>query len=138
MTHKVVAVLAGHTDVVLSVDFSPDGKILATSGADNSIKFWDTTDWKETPPSLGQKKPVVSLAFSPDGRTLASASADGTMKLWNVVTRHELASLKLGWSFWYMTFSPDGQTLAVKCWDDSLRLLRAPVPDKKQPRARYD
>ena len=138
MTRKVVRVLAGHTDVVLSVDFSPDGKILATSSADNSIKFWDTTDWKEIPPSLGQKKPVVSLAFSPDGRTLASASADGTMKLWNVVTRHELASLKLGWSFWYMTFSPDGQTLAVKCWDDSLRLLRAPVPDKKQPRARYD
>ena len=79
-----------------TVAFSPDGKTLATCGADDSIKFWDTTTWKEIPPSLGQKEYVSSLAFSPNGRTLATACADGTMKLWNVATRREVASLKLG------------------------------------------
>ena len=72
--------------------FSPDGKTLATCSADNSIRFWDTTTWKEIPPSLGQKEYVNSLAFSPNGRTLATACADGTMKLWNAATHRELAS----------------------------------------------
>ena len=74
------------------VVFSPEGKSVATCGADDSIKFWDTTTWKEIPPALGQKEYVISLAFSPNGRTLATASADGTMKLWNVATRRELSS----------------------------------------------
>jgi WD40 repeat protein len=135
VTHKVVAVLAGHTDVVLSVGFSPDGKILATCGGDNSIKFWDTTAWKVIPPSLGQKENVASLAFSPIGRTLASASADGTMKLWNVSTSHEVASLRLDLAVMYITFSPDGQILAAYSWDGLLRLWRAPVlPDMKHSR----
>jgi WD40 repeat protein len=131
-TYEMVAAPLGHTDLVLDVAFSPDGKTLATCGVDDSIRFWDTTTWKEIPPSLGQKEYVSSVAFSPNGTRLASSSADGTMRLWNVATRRELASLKLGWDFWYTSFSPDGQTLAVKCWDRSLRLLRAPVPDTKQ------
>ena len=134
-TVLLVAVLAGHTDVVLSVGFSPDGKILATCGGDNSIKFWDTTAWKVIPPSLGQKENVASLAFSPIGRTLASASADGTMKLWNVSTSHEVASLRLDLAVMYITFSPDGQILAAYSWDGLLRLWRAPVlPDMKHSR----
>ena len=63
---------------------------------------------------------------------------DGTMKLWNVATRRELASLKLDSTAEYIAFSPDGQTLAVRYWDRSLRLWRAPVPDKKLSQPRDD
>ena len=59
LTHQRVKLLAGHTDTVLAARFSPDGQTLATCGADNSIKFWDTTTWKEIPPSLGRKKPLT-------------------------------------------------------------------------------
>jgi WD40 repeat protein len=137
-THEKVAAPRGHTDLVLDVAFTPDGQTLLTCGVDDSIKFWDTTTWQEIPPSLGQKEYVSALALSPDGTRLATACSDGTMKLWNVATRREVASLKLGWDFLYITFSPDGQTLAAQCWDRSLRLLRAPVPDKKLSRPRDD
>jgi WD40 repeat protein len=132
-TYKIVAAPPGHTGLVLSIAFSPDGATLATCGMDNSIRFWDTTTWKEIPPSLGQKEAVTALAFSPNGRTLATTCNDGTMKLWNVATRRELASLKVDGAS-SVTFSPDGQTLALLCDDGSLHLLRAPVPDKKQSR----
>ena len=106
-----------------------------TCGADDSIKFWDTTTWKESPPSLAHKEYVSCLAFSPNGRTLATSSADGTVKLWNAATRHELASLKLG-NLEHLTFSPDGQTLAAWDWDGLLRLRRAPASDRKESRLR--
>jgi len=129
-THKLVATPAGHTDLVLDVAFTPDGKTLVTCGVDDSIRFWDTATWKEIPPSLGQKEYVSSLALSPNGSRLATTCFDGAMKIWNVATRRELASIEAG-NVHYVTFSPDGQTLAAFGWDGSLRFWRAPVADNK-------
>jgi eukaryotic-like serine/threonine-protein kinase len=133
-TAKRVAAPPGHTDLVIDVTFTPDGKTLLTCGVDDSIKFWDTTTWKEIPPSLGQKEYVSALALSPDGTRLATACSDGTMKLWNVLTRREVASLTLGLYGFYITFSPDGQTLAAQ-GNGLLQVWRAPIlPDNKQSR----
>jgi WD40 repeat protein/serine/threonine protein kinase len=136
--HKMVKLLAGHTDTVLGVAFAPDGKTIATCSADNSIKFWDTTTWREILPSLWHKDNVISIAFSSDGRRLASASTDGTIKIWNVSTRREVASL----SFdvrpgTYIIFSPDGQMLASLV-SGSLRLWRAPVHEEIPSQGRLD
>jgi WD40 repeat protein len=129
-THAMIVVLAGHTDTVLGLGFSADGKLLATCGVDDTIRFWNTATWKEIPPALGQKEIVNSLCFSPDGRTLASSSLAGAMKFLDLTTRHELVSHKPCLTVHYINFSPDGQTLAAYGWDHLLRLWRAPVPDK--------
>jgi WD40 repeat protein/serine/threonine protein kinase len=136
-THKLVKLLAGHTDEVLGIAFSPDAKTLATCSGDNSIKFWDTSTWREILPSLEHKEHVISTAYSPNGRRLASTSTDGILKLWNVATHREVASLNLGAWPAYMTISPDGQSL-VTLQNDSLRLWRAPVPETSQSRGRAD
>jgi WD40 repeat protein len=128
-THERVAILVGHTDVVLGAAFSPDGQILATCGADNAIRFWDTTSWKEIPPSLGQKNIVRSLAYSPNGKTLASASFDGKLKLWNVATRREVASLNFKVGADVLAFSPTGQTLLAG--GGGIQFWRAPMPTKQ-------
>jgi WD40 repeat protein len=129
-TAELVAMPKGHTDLVLDVAFTPDGKTLLSCGVDDLIKFWDTTTWKEIPPSLGQKEYVNALALSPDGRRLATACSHGTMRLWNVATRREVASLDLGLYGFCITLSPDGQTLAAQDGAGLLRLWRAPSTDQ--------
>jgi WD40 repeat protein/serine/threonine protein kinase len=134
-TFKMVKWLVAHAEVVLSVDFMPDGKTLVTGGSDNAVRFWDTGTWKEIAPPLIHKEVVNSLAVSPDGKTVAAISNYRAMKLWNPATGRELASFGSGAA--YLLFSPDGQNLAT--WEgNSLRFWRAPLLEINQSRGHAD
>ena len=114
---RLVATLTGHGNSVLSVAFSPDGKMLASGSA--RIKLWDVATQRELRTLAGRGV----VAFSPDGRILASGSGDKAIQLWDVATGGPLRTLRGHDSPVYsVAFSPDGRTLASGSHDKTIRL----------------
>jgi dipeptidyl aminopeptidase/acylaminoacyl peptidase len=117
--------LSGHTSVVLSLSWSPDGTQLATGSWDNTAKVWDAADAQERLTLKGHTSAVNSVSWSPDGTRLATGSNDGTAKVWEAAGGREPRSLEASTN-WVrsVSWSPDGTRLATgsddgtaKVWD---------------------
>jgi WD40 repeat protein len=78
-----VATLEGHTDLINSLSFSPDGTRLATASNDYTVKLWDTATGNEVLTLKGHSGPVLAVAFDPVGNQLASASRDKEVIVWD-------------------------------------------------------
>jgi WD40 repeat protein len=75
--------LIGHTAAVGGVAFSPDGRLLATSSRDGTVRLWEVATGESHGPLLsGHTGAVTGVAFSPDGTMMATASTDTTVRLW--------------------------------------------------------
>jgi len=78
--------LEWQTADVVSLDFSPDGKTLASGGKYGPIRLWDVESGEFLRTFEGHQNSVHFLAFSPDGSKLASASEDGTLRVWDLAS----------------------------------------------------
>jgi WD40 repeat protein len=95
---------------------SPDGKTIATTGAD--IRLWDARTGQERQALILHRGGVVTAVFSADGRTLASGG-DDTVRLWDPDTGDERRSFgghEGGVN--KLAFSPDGRLLAAAVGGD--------------------
>jgi WD40 repeat protein len=95
-TGELVALLKGHTDVVVSLAFSPDSKrLISGSGAgDASGIIWDVESRRRLHRLQGHKSRILAVAFTPDGERAVTGSDDTTLRLWRVSDGELIAELR--------------------------------------------
>ena len=71
-------------DDVLSVRFSPNGKLLAVALLDNTVKVFFTDSLKHLLNLYGHKLPVLNMDISDDSKLIATCSADKNVKIWGL------------------------------------------------------
>jgi WD40 repeat protein len=116
----------GHADVVLGMDFCPDGKTLATCSYDRTVKLWDTDTGKLLHTLKEHSDAVYGVAFHKDGKLLATGAADRAVKVWDADTAKLLYTLGEATDWVYsVAWSPDGKHLAAAGVDRSIRVWEA-------------
>ncbi|RBP46511.1 anaphase-promoting complex subunit 4 [Roseimicrobium gellanilyticum] len=127
---KVVHRLPNAKDTILAAAFSPDGLLLAVGGADNLIRVFRTTDWKQAWKAEAHADWITFLAFAPDGQHLVSTSRDRTARIFTAAkgepgitfTNHSSAVTCAAWNaegkFVY-TSSADGEVRRWQ-WDSEV------------------
>ncbi|WP_435019972.1 hypothetical protein TA3x_001576 [Tundrisphaera sp. TA3] len=109
----------GHTDTVMCLAFSPDGKRLATAGLDETARIWDVGARPVRTLAIlrGHADAVNVLSFSPDGGRIATGGADGVIRLWDATTGNPIGRATPAWDardpggrvLLAMAHSPDGR-----------------------------
>ena len=133
--------LTGHDKAIYAVAFSPDGTILATGSADNTVRLWDVSTPARPRPLgralTGPLDRVLAVEFSPDGTMLAVGSGDKSIRLWDVRDReHPVltgpALTGATGAVQSIAFAAGGTVMAVADADHAVRIWN--VADRRHPR----
>jgi RNA polymerase sigma factor (sigma-70 family) len=118
----------GHTDGVMVVAFSPDGKRVLSGAVcyrdrDPTVRLWEVATGKELLKLEGHTEGVYGLAFLPGGEKAVSGGADGTIRIWDLETGKELKRYEGHEGTVYgLDVSGDGKLLLTGGEDKTMRL----------------
>jgi len=127
---ELLQTLRGHTRDVTSVDFAPNGQILASVSRDECLNLWSPSYGQLIHSFTAHAASVHTVAFAPDGQMIATASSDNTIRIWSAASRKLVyvfeGNSPLGSFSSLMTFSWNSELIAVHTVDDIVRQWRVP------------
>lgn len=122
------ALFLDHVNAGASVDalvnaasFSPDGRWLATTGIDKTLRVWDLATGEQHR-RIENETALGNVKFSPDGRLLLASTADFAVRLWDAESAQPLARMAHGDQISDFAFSPSGQHIATASKDGTVAI----------------
>ncbi|MCO5191248.1 MAG: hypothetical protein M9918_24055, partial [Anaerolineae bacterium] len=117
---QLLMILKGHTSSIYDIEYSPDGRQIATSSADGTAIIWEASTGEPlfTLDGHGERlsgigSGVYGVDFSPEGDRLATSGSDGTVRFWNTQTGEEQLVINDTSGLFDVRFSPNGALLAT-------------------------
>jgi len=108
--------IAGHSEAVLHVAFSPDGQQLVSGSGDKTVRTWDV--WTATPNKTmrGHKNWVMAVAYSPCGTKIASGGMEGDVRVWDAKTGVQLGKEMKGHTKWITSLAWEPMISNYECY----------------------
>lgn len=115
--------LRGHSDIVESAAYSPDGTLVLTGSKDKTAILWDVQTGKKIFVFSNHSGEIYDVSFSPSGDRAITKTRDGMMKTWDIRTGEELVNLPAtADNLKTVVYSPDGRYEVVRMLDDTVRI----------------
>lgn len=113
----------GHSDLVTSVVWSPNGERIASGSYDHTIQVWDSLSGNHNLTYRGHNDVVTAVAWSPNGRYIASGS-DNSVQIWNATNGGHILTYNQGLAA-PIAWSPDSTHVAINGPNFTVQVWRA-------------
>ena len=90
----VLRIPQAHDDVIYSAALAPDGRRIASAGADRYLRTFDAASGQQIRRFEGHTSHALSVAWKRDGQQLATAGADNTVRIWDAETGDQLRTIE--------------------------------------------
>ena len=97
---RCIETMVGHTDAVIQLAYSPDGKRLASGGGDMAVRFWNTSSNTPQHTCTGHRNHVLCTTWAPDGSVFVSADKSGEIRIWDPKTGTQVGQPLTGHKKW--------------------------------------
>ena len=111
-----------HSDTILGLAYSPDGRTLASCSADKMTKLIELDTFKQIRNFEGHTHHVLGVAWQDDGVNLATTSGDGTVKIWDIETGEITRTLTIGKELTALSFVGRTNRFVSAVIDNTVRL----------------